>query len=96
MGSGVNVNERSYYYHRFTESSPLVLGSTILSYTTLSEDRILPASRRYKPNSRTFLFVEQTNPWYHVQHQEKTSRHRGRKPRVKYGLQPRITLLSLE
>ena len=45
----------------------------------MKEDRDQPDSRRSKPSSRTPLIGEQPNPWYHLQHQDGMSRHRGAK-----------------
>jgi len=60
--------------------------------TSLSIDRILPVSPRYEPSSRSSLCGEQPHPWDHLQPQVEKSRHRGAKQRVRYGLQPTISL----
>ena len=51
-------------------------------------------SRRSKPNSRTTLFGEQTNPWDLLQPQDVMSRHRGAKQLHRYELLRVISLLS--
>ena len=48
-------------------------------FLTLTVDRDQTVSRRSKPNSRTFLNVEQTYPWIFLLIQDKMSRHRGAK-----------------
>jgi len=99
MVSGVIFKERSFDFL----SSPLVLSTQssrtrgeYLYSTFLSIDRIRPASRRSEPSSRSSLCGEQPHPWYHLQHQEEKSRHRGAEARVRYGLQPTTSLLSLK
>ena len=57
-------------------------------------DRDRTVSRRSKPSSRTALMGEQTNPWDLLQPQDAMSRHRGAKPRRRYGLLDAISLLS--
>ena len=42
-------------------------------------DRGQTVSRRSKPNSRTTLIDEQSNPWHHLQRQDVMNRHRGAK-----------------
>src|SRR3954453_15406695 len=56
------------------------------------EDRTV--SRRSKPSSRTTLNGEQPYPWDLLQPQDVMSRHRGAKPRRRYGLLGVISLLS--
>ena len=58
-------------------------------------DRDQTVSRRSKPNSRTFLNVEQTYPWFYLHNQDKMSRHRGAKRFRQLGLLEIISLLSL-
>ena len=58
------------------------------------EDRDQTVSRRSKPNSRTTLFGEQTNPWDLLQPQDVMSRHRGAKQLHRYELLRVISLLS--
>ena len=53
-------------------------------------------SRRSEPSSRAALIGEQPNPWDLLQPQDATSRHRGAKPRRRYGLLDAISLLSPE
>src|SRR5512132_1516603 len=75
---------------------PLVLGTALLKSPTPTEDRDRTVSRRSKPSSRTALMGEQPNPWDLLQPQDATSRHRGAKPRRRYGLLGAISLLSPE
>ena len=58
------------------------------------EDRTV--SRRSEPSSRTTLIGEQPNPWDLLQPQDVMSRHRGAKPRRRYGRLGAISLLSPE
>ena len=58
------------------------------------EDRDQTVSQRSKPNSRTTLFGEQTNPWDLLQPQDVMSRHRGAKQLHRYELLRVISLLS--
>jgi len=95
MASGVIFKELSL--------TPLVLSTqssrTRAKYpnsTSLSTHRILPVSPRYEPSSRSSLCGEQPHPWDHLQPQVEKSRHRGAEARVRYGLQPTTSLLSLE
>ena len=60
-----------------TRSSRTKVSSSQLS--TPSVDRDQTVSQRSKPNSRTTLIGEQTNPWNHFQLQDVMSRHRGAK-----------------
>src|SRR5918912_1861394 len=73
---------------------PLVLGSAPLKPPTPTADRDRTVSRRSKPSSRTALTGEQPDPWDLLQPQDATSRHRGAKPRRRYGLLGAISLLS--
>lgn len=59
-------------------------------------DRDRTVSRRSEPSSRTALNGEQPYPWDLLQPQDATSRHRGAKPRRRYGLLDAISLLSPE
>ena len=52
--------------------------------------------RRSEPSSRTTLIGEQPNPWDLLQPQDVMSRHRGAKPRRRYGRLGAISLLSPE
>ena len=105
MLSAVILSELSYpamplarqqEHQRSVLSNPLVLGKSLFNYPTPTPDRDRPVSRRSKPNSRTALMGEQTNPWDRLQPQDAMSRHRGAKPRRRYGLLGVISLLSPE
>jgi hypothetical protein len=87
---------RQLAHQRFVHSNPLVLGMSLLNHPTPTPDRDRPVSRRSKPSSRTALMGEQTNPWDRLQPQDAMSRHRGAKPRRRYGLLGVISLLSPE
>ena len=86
---------RQLAHQRYVLSNPLVLGKSLLSHPKPTPDRDRPVSRRSKPNSRTALMGEQTNPWDRLQPQDAMSRHRGAKPRRRYELLGAISLLSL-
>src|SRR3954468_24078076 len=73
---------------------PLVLGTALLKSPTPTEDRDRSVSRRSKPSSRTALMGKQPTPWYRLQPQDATSRHRGAKPCRRCGLLGKISLLS--
>ena len=75
---------------------PLVLRTAFLNSPSAAEDRDRTVSRRSKPSSRTALIGEQPNPWDLLQPQDGMSRHRGAKPRRRYGLSGAISLLSPE
>src|SRR5215212_6098496 len=81
-------------HQRYVHSGPLVLGVDPLKPPPPSEDRYRTVSRRSEPSSRTALMGEQPNPWYLLQPQDATSRHRGAKPSRRYGLLGKISLLS--
>ena len=66
-----------------------------LKLPTAPLDRIRPVSRRSKPSSRSLLMGVQPHPWPLVHGQDRKSRHRGSKPRGRYGLLPVTTLLPL-
>ena len=83
-------------HQRFVHSGPLVLGATPLKFPTPTADRDRTVSRRSEPSSRAALMGEQPNPWDLLQPQDATSRHRGAKPRRRYGLLGAISLLSPE
>ena len=51
-------------------------------------------SRRSEPSSRTFLTVEQTDPWKMILNQDKVSRHRGANQSRRWELLGIISLLS--
>ena len=80
----------------FVLPNPLVLKKTPLKLAAPIADRDRPGSRRSEPSSRTALIGEQPNPWDRLQPQDAMSRHRGAKPRRRYGLLGVISLLSPE
>src|ERR1051325_10351458 len=81
-------------HQRCVRSGPLVLGTAPLKFRTPTADRDRTVSRRSKPSSRTTLNGEQPYPWDLLQPQDVMSRHRGAKPRRRYGLLGAISLLS--
>ena len=83
-------------HQRYVHPGPLVLGTNPLNSPTPTEDRDRTVSRRSEPSSRAALMGEQPNPWDLLQPQDATSRHRGAKPRRRYGLLGAISLLSPE
>jgi|SRR5664280_136270 hypothetical protein len=83
-------------HQRFAHPGPLVLGTKPLNSLAPTIDRDRTVSRRSKPSSRTALIGEQPNPWDRLQPQDAMSRHRGAKPRRRYGLLGVISLLSPE
>ena len=87
---------RQLVHQRNVLPNPLVLKKNPRKFRTPTADRDRPVSRRSKPNSRTALMGEQTNPWDRLQPQDAMSRHRGAKPRRRYGLLGAISLLSPE
>jgi hypothetical protein len=78
----------------FVQPNPLVLKLTPLKLGTPTADRDRPGSRRSEPSSRTTLTGEQPDPWDRLQPQDVMSRHRGAKPRRRYGRSGAISLLS--
>jgi hypothetical protein len=78
----------------YVQPSPLVLRLTPLKLATPTADRDRPGSRRSEPSSRTTLIGEQPNPWDRLQPQDVMGRHRGAKPRRRYGRSGAISLLS--
>src|SRR5438552_7659358 len=78
------------------QPNPLVLGLTPVNIATPTADRDRPGSRRSEPSSRTTLIGEQPNPWDRLQPQDVMGRHRGAKPRRRYGRSGAISLLSPE
>ena len=80
----------------YVHPGPLVLGTNLFNFPTPTEDRDRTVSRRSEPSSRTALNGEQPYPWDLLQPQDATSRHRGAKPRRRYGLLDAISLLSPE
>ena len=87
---------RQLVHHRFVHPGPLVLGTALLKFPTPTIDRDRTVSRRSEPSSRTTLIGEQPNPWDLLQPQDVMSRHRGAKPRRRYGRLGAISLLSPE
>ena len=87
---------RQLVHPRFVLPSPLVLGESLRKYPAPTPDRDRPVSRRSKPSSRTALTGEQPDPWDLLQPQDAMSRHRGAKPRRRYGRLGAISLLSPE
>src|SRR6266704_6618633 len=81
-------------HQRSSHLGPLVLEMTLLNLPTPTTDRDRTVSRRSEPSSRAALMGEQPNPWDQLQPQDATSRHRGAKPRRRYGLLGGISLLS--
>ena len=75
---------------------PLVLGNAPIKYPTPTVDKDRTVLRRSEPSSRTTLIGEQPNPWDLLQPQDVMSRHRGAKPRRRYGRLGAISLLSPE
>jgi hypothetical protein len=105
MLSAVIPSEHSYpalqlapqpVHQRFVHPGPLVLGTSPLKFPTPTVDTDRTVSRRSEPSSRAALIGEQPNPWDLLQPQDATSRHRGAKPRRRYGLLDAISLLSPE
>jgi len=83
-------------HQRYVRLGPLVLETAPLKTPAPATDRDRTVSRRSKPSSRAALTGEQPDPWDLLQPQDATSRHRGAKPRRRYGLLGVISLLSPE
>ena len=83
-------------HQRSVLPNPLVLGKHLFKILTPTADRDRPGSRRSEPSSRTTLIGEQPNPWELLHPQDVMSRHRGAKPRRRYGRSGVISLLSPE
>ena len=81
-------------HQRSVHPGPLVLGAALRKSLAPTADRDRPVSRRSEPSSRTALMGEQPNPWDLIQPQDAMSRHRGAKPRRRYGRVGAISLLS--
>ena len=103
MPSAVIPSIRSYpamrlapqqVHHWYVHPGPLVLGTGSFKSPTPAADRDRTVSRRSKPSSRASLTGEQPDPWDLLQPQDETSRHRGAKPRRRYGLLGGMSLLS--
>ncbi|MFM1838566.1 MAG: hypothetical protein RLZZ327_1440 [Actinomycetota bacterium] len=83
-------------HQSYVRLGPLVLKTAFLKVPSDVEDRDRTVSRRSEPSSRTALNGEQPYPWDLLQPQDAMSRHRGAKPRRRYGLLGAISLLSPE
>jgi len=83
-------------HQRFVHPGPLVLGMSSLTIRRPQQIGDRTVSRRSEPSSRTALIGEQPNPWDLLQPQDAMSRHRGAKPRRRYGRLGVISLLSPE
>ena len=83
-------------HQRLLIPGPLVLRNVPIKYPTPAVDKDRTVSRRSEPSSRTTLIGEQPNPWDLLQPQDVMSRHRGAKPRRRYGRLGAISLLSPE
>ena len=83
-------------HQRSLVPGPLVLGNNPIKSPTPTVDKDRTVSRRSEPSSRTTLIGEQPNPWDLLQPQDVMSRHRGAKPRRRYGRLGAISLLSPE
>ena len=83
-------------HQRFVLPGPLVLGKSFLKIPRPRQIGDRTVSRRSEPSSRTALIGEQPNHWDLLQPQDAMSRHRGAKPRRRYGLLGAISLLSPE
>ena len=81
-------------HQRYVHPGPLVLRIAPLKFPTPTADRDRTVSRRSEPSSRTTLMGEQPNLWDLLQPKDVMSRHRGAKPRRRYGLLGVISLLS--
>ena len=83
-------------HQRSLVPGPLVLGNNPIKSPTPTVDKDRTVSRRSEPSSRTTLIGEQPNPWDLLQPQDVMSRHRGAKPRRRFGRLDAISLLSPE
>ena len=83
-------------HQRLLIPGPLVLGNALINFPAPTVDKDRTVSRRSEPSSRTTLIGEQPNPWDLLQPQDVMSRHRGAKPRRRYGRLGAISLLSPE
>ena len=83
-------------HQRLLIPGPLVLRNAPVKYPAPAEDKDRTVLRRSEPSSRTTLIGEQPNPWDLLQPQDVMSRHRGAKPRRRYGRLGAISLLSPE
>ncbi len=87
---------RQLEHQRNVLLNPLVLKKNLHKFRTPTADRDRPVSRRSEPSSRTAFIGEQPNPWELLHPQDAMSRHRGAKPRRRYGRSDAISLLSPE
>src|SRR3972149_8028253 len=87
---------RQLEHQRYVLLNPLVLKKNLLKSRAPTADRDRPVSRRAEPTSRTTFIGEQPNPWELLHPQDAMSRHRGAKPRRRYGRSGAISLLSPE
>src|SRR4029434_10227833 len=85
---------RQQEHQRYVHPGPLVLRTAPLNSPAPTEDRDRTVSPRSEPSARTALNGEQPYPWDLLQPQDAMSRHRGAKPRRRYGLLGVISLLS--
>ena len=83
-------------HQRCVIPGPLVLRNDSVKYPAPTVDKDRTVSRRSEPSSRTALTGEQPDPWDLLQPQDAMSRHRGAKPRRRYGRLGAISLLSPE
>ena len=83
-------------HQRFVHPGPLVLGMSSFNIRRPQQIGDRTVSRRSEPSSRTALIGEQPNPWELLHPQDAMSRHRGAKPRRRYGRLGAISLLSPE
>ena len=79
-------------HQRFVHPGPLVLGVSSLTILRPQQTGDRTVSRRSEPSARTALIGEQPNPWELLHPQDVMSRHRGAKPRRRYG---RLGAISL-
>src|SRR5207344_3505993 len=87
---------RQLVHQRNVLRNPLVLKKNLRKFRAPTADRDRPVSRRSEPSSRTTFIGEQPNPWELLHPQDVMSRHRGAKPRRRYGRSGGISLLSPE
>jgi len=94
--TSVNVKNRRDFKYKFLAFSfrSSHTKSKVL-FLQKNKDRNKTGLRRFKPNSRTILFDEQSNPCNQLQLQDIASRHRGDKRKRRYGRLIFIILLSL-
>ena len=83
-------------HQRYVIPGPLVLRNNLFKSPAPTVDKDRTVSRRSEPSSRTTLTGEQPDPWDLLQPQDVMSRHRGAKPRRRYGRLGAISLLSPE